>query len=100
MHLLDLDSKKNELICAAQTVHFLIVSYYELSHGGEQLQSFARGFLLLHGLCCVWVVWPSSAWRLCLSGIGSQSEALIQQGCQLLEGLHHLCRDGRVGILH
>jgi hypothetical protein len=57
-------------------------------------------FLLLVGLCvafCICQIWLSP-WSFWCSWIWRQLQAVIQQRCQVLEGLQHLC--GRILVVH
>ena len=89
--------KKNELICSAKTVHFLIVAYQEMCHGVDQLKGLA-GCFGLTDLVCFWGTWPSSSGGLRPARVWGQVQCLVQQRRQLAKGAHHLLRDALVGV--
>ena len=85
-------SKKNELICSAQTVPFLILFDDQLSHQLHHLHHLSD--LLL--LCCLWtcVLWlcVASSRGLGAPRIGRHVEAPVQHGH---DGSKHLPSSGR-----
>lgn len=93
--------KKNELICTAQAVHFLIVTNQQSGHGGEQSHCLVGPVGLqtcVHGL--VVVVCLSSAWSFGSPWVLSQVQTLVQHGRQSVECLQHLIGYGLVWRFH